>query len=76
MKATRIPTPITLEMDQQEAEMIAFLLKNVKAYSRSTQNMMNNMLNVLENVGVTPDKDRCITYYGGDFYIAYDVKPL
>jgi hypothetical protein len=54
MKATRVPSPIKLEVTVEEAELFALFLSSLVDM---TDNRYGRMLLELENVGIKPTKN-------------------
>lgn len=74
MKATRVPAPVHLEMNQDEAELFALFLSSLVEMH---DNRYGRMLTELENVGVKPTKNAKIEHDGYcNLWIRYDKTPM
>lgn len=72
MKATRQLAPINLEVSQEEAELIALLLRDVHTYDSELKKKMEQMANTLAYVGADPIKGGKLSVVGLNPTIMFD----
>ena len=71
MKAERIPSPINLEVTQEEAEMLAMFLEEIDSYDKRYNDMIRSMLDTFRSVDVVPPLNMYLQSNGVKISIAF-----
>ena len=73
VKAERIPSPINLEVTQEEAEMLAMFLEEIDSYDKRYNAMIRSMLDTFRSVDVVPPLNMYLQSNGVKISIAFKV---